>query len=483
MIPNISDEAAVGTTATVAKNNMWITLIGAVLFSIGFLITFEHGLTYLAWSAGCAAFNILTVYKLFVHRMFLFSTLSMFLTYGVTIVWFTNYTLEIPMSSWRTGWESGYLFPAALGTSFQFLTFFNILANVAISLVPAYRIGRFSPLGNGYHTPVLFLSILSGLALILIAGTQARDKFLITADIRSMFLVQAASIMIATLFAFNLFFVSSGIYRNIVNGILVGTVLIVAMNGFRFILVWFALICLIYFLTTRKFSLRRVLALIIGSAMGFLFLLILAYTRSVGMTFGEAFAFLAHPDLNAVYGYAGASDQINLIAQDYYYDYYYDEGGGHLLYGQTYLDAFLRLPPNIVHTMLFDTVRSQDYIIQTGSFVPEVFGKSNWTIGAHLFVEAIINFGRLGPYIVLTVLAMALTLLERAARKSYSLFLGCMVTAGMGGDLAWYGFGTSLKEAVFAFICGAVIIAAGRIAVTDGIARPKFQKDPVSYRL
>jgi hypothetical protein len=48
----------------------------------------------------------------------------------------------------------------------------------------------------------------------------------------------------------------------------------------------------------------------------------------------------------------------------------------------------------------------------------------------------------------------------------------------MGGDLAWYGFGTWLKEAVFAFTCGAVIILAGKLAVRDGIAPPKLRKEP-----
>ena len=71
------------------------------------------------------------------------------------------------------------------------------------------------------------------------------------------------------------------------------------MNGFRFLLVIFAFICFFYFLATQKFSKRRVFALAIGSVIGYLFLLILAYTRSVGMTFGEALAFLVHPDLNA----------------------------------------------------------------------------------------------------------------------------------------------------------------------------------------
>jgi hypothetical protein len=463
----MSDE--VDTLLTVAYNkvHIWIILFGLALFSLGFLLTFERSPAYLAWSAGCVAFNMLTVYKLFVHRMFLFSTLALSLTYGVTIVWATNYVMEVPMSSWRAGWESGYSFPEALGLSFQYLTFFSVLSNIAISFLPTYRIAPFKPLGQSYHIPILILTALSGLPLVFIAGTQARDAYLMTADIESMFLVQASSIMLTALFAFNLFFTSRGTYRNVINAILLGVALIVGMNGFRFILVSFAFICFLYFLATRKFSTRRVVALTIGAIIGYLLLLILAYTRSVGMTFGEAFAFLTHPDLNAFYGYAGASDQTNLVAQDYYYTYYYEQGGGHLLHGRTYLDAFLRLPPHIVHTAFFDTLRSQDYIIQTGSFIPDVFRKSNWTIGAHLFVEAIINFGKIGPYIVLPVLAVVLTLLEKVARKSYGLFLGYAVIASMGFELAWYGSANWVKQGVFAFICGAVIILAGKLGTKD----------------
>jgi hypothetical protein len=474
----MSDEVA--TTAPVASNkiHIWLMLFGVALFSVGFLLTFERGSAYLAWSAGCVVFNILTVCRLFAHRTFLFSTLSLFLTYGMTIVWVANYVMEMPMSSWRMGWESGHWFPEALGMSIQFLTFFNILSTVAITFVPAHRMGRpLSPVGNGYHLPVLLLAGASGLPLIVIAGTQARDDYLVSADIESMFLVQAASIMLAALFAFNLFFMPRGAYRNAINVILVGVTLIVGMNGFRFLLVIFAFICFFYILATQKFSKRRILALSVGAVVGYLFLLVLAYTRSVGMTFGEALAFLVHPDLDAAYGYAGASDQTNLIAQNYYYSYYYEEGGGHLLHGRTYFDAFLRLPPHIVHTTYFDTLRSQDYIIQTGSFVPDVFRKRNWTIGAPLVVEAIINFGRVGPYIVLSVFVLALTGLEKVARKSYTLFLGYVVTASMGFDLAWYGFGNWLKEGVFAFTCGAVIIWTGRLTARHDNARPKFRSD------
>jgi hypothetical protein len=474
----MSDEVATPVTVANNKIHIWITLFGLALFCVGFLITFERGPAYLSWSAGCVVFNILTVYTLFVHRMFLFATLSLSLTYGVTIVWATNYVMEMPMSSWRAGWESGYSFPQALGVGIQYLTFFSVLSNVAISFLPTYRIAPFNPLGKSYHTPILFLTGLSGLALIVIAGTQARDAYLITADTESMFVVQASSIMLAALFAFNLFFSSRGTYRNTITVVLVGITLIVGMNGFRFLLVIFAFIGFFYFLATQKFSTRRVLALTIGSVIGYFFLLVLAYTRSVGMTFGEAFAFLIHPDFNAFYSYAGASDQTNLIAQDYYYSYYYEQAGGHLLHGQTYLDALLRLPPHIVHTTFFDTLRSQDYIIQTGSFVPDVFRKNNWTIGAHLFVEAIINFGRVGPYIVLSVLVVALTLLEKVARNSFGLFVGYVVTASMGFELAWYGSANWLKEGVFAVICGAIIILAGKLSIKDGIARPEVPEGP-----
>jgi hypothetical protein len=83
---------------------------------------------------------------------------------------------------------------------------------------------------------------------------------------------------------------------------------------------------------------------------------------------------------------------------------------------------------------------------------------------------------------VLSVFAIALTLLEKAARNSYSLFLGYLVTASMGYDLAWYGFATWLKEAVFAILCGAIIILAGKLTAREGIARPKFRRDHASDR-
>jgi hypothetical protein len=77
---------------------------------------------------------------------------------------------------------------------------------------------------------------------------------------------------------------------------------------------------------------------------------------------------------------------------------------------------------------------------------------------------------------------VALTLLEKVARNSFGLFVSYVVTASMGFDLAWYGFTNWLKEGVFAVICGAIIILAGKLTLKDGIARPKFRRERVSHR-
>lgn len=443
--------------------NILSILLGTSLLGAGFAVPFERGTAFFAWSAACMAYAIYAVFLLFARRLFMLSTLLLFLAYGNAIIWGSNYVAGLPMSSWRAGWEDSYSFPEALGASIQYVLFLSILSIFSIAFMPERPAQRFAPLGREYTLPIFVLTTLSGITLIAIAGTQARDEYLRTADIGSMFLVQASSIMLGGLFAFTLFFMATGTYRNVINTILVIIALIVGMNGFRFILIIFAFIGVFYILATRNLSARWVLALLVGFAAGYTALLIIAYTRSVGMTFGEALAFLIQPDFEAAYGYAGASDQANLIAQDYYYQ----QGAEHLLNGRTYVDAFLRLAPNIVHTTYFETIRGQDYIMQTGSFVPEVFRRNNWTMGAHLFVEAIFNFGKWGPYLVLSALAVILSVIERLARKSPITFLGYIVTASMGYSLAWYGFANSLKQGAFAFLCSAIIIASGRFLARD----------------
>lgn len=447
--------------------NIWSILVGVSLLGIGFAIPFERGAAYFAWSTGCMAYAVYAVFLLFARRLFLLSTLLLCLAYGAAIIWATNYVANLPMSSWRSGWESSYSFPEALGTSVQYVVFLSILSILSIAFMPERRAQRFAPLGKCYTLPVFILAALSGVTLFAIAGTQARDQYLLTADIGSMFLVQASSIMLSALFAFTLFFMARGMHRNITNTILVSIALAVGMNGFRFILIIFALITVYYILTTRNLSLRWVLTLIMAFVAGYTALLIIAYTRSVGMTFGEAVAFFLQPDFKEAYGYAGASDQANLIAQDYYYN----QSADHLLNGRTYVDAFLRLAPNIVHTTYFETLRGQDYIMQTGSFVPEVFRRNNWTMGAHLFVEAIFNFGKWGPYFVLSVLAVILSAIERISRRSPITFIGYIVTASMGYSLAWYGFANSLKQGAFAFLCSAVIIVSGKFLARDRVEK------------
>jgi hypothetical protein len=54
MTAMMSDEVATPTTVANNKIHIWITLFGVVLFGMGFLLTFERGPAYLAWSAGCA---------------------------------------------------------------------------------------------------------------------------------------------------------------------------------------------------------------------------------------------------------------------------------------------------------------------------------------------------------------------------------------------------------------------------------------------
>lgn len=436
---------------------LWGILLGATLFGSGYLIVLERGSTYSIWSSMCIALSVYTVYGLFKQRMFMLGSLSLCLTYGVTVVWIANYVMELPMTSWRAGWESGYAFTEALGASMNYLVFFSVLSNVAMFFLPSFRERRHVDLDmNSYRMPVAALTGLSALALIAIAGTQGRNEYLLDADVGSKFLVQASSIMLATLFAFTLFLTPHGAYRNTINATLISVALLVGLNGFRFILIMFALIWFFHVLSTRQLSTGRVITLISGVVAGYFLLLILAYTRAAGMTFGEALSFAARPDLSAVFKYVGASEQTNLVAQDYY------QGSDNLLSGRTYLDAFLRLAPNFIHTTFFDTIRSQDYIIETGSFVPEVFRERNWTIGSHLFVEAIINFGKIGPYLMLCIFAASMAIIEKSARNSHYLFLGYIVTAGMGYSLAWYGFTNTLKQGAFAFICGAIIIVAGK---------------------
>ncbi|WP_374157605.1 hypothetical protein ACEWX3_21280 [Mycobacterium sp. G7A2] len=440
--------------------HLLMSLLGAALFAFGFAVPLEKGSTYLLWTGCCVLFSIYTASMLLMHRMFLFAALAVFLTYGVVTVWVSNFVLELPMSSWRVGWGARADFPEALGQSIFYLTFFGILANLAISQAPSYPTGRFTPdQAARYQVPVLGLTILSAGALVAVAGTTARDEYLLTADVESMFLVQASSIMLSALFAYAMFFVPAGGYRRLILLTLVGAALLVTLNGFRFLIVIFAFIWLFHTLSTRKLPIRRVVAVSTAAAVAYLFLLCLAYTRSVGMTSGEALDFLLAPDLNAALAYMGAADQVNIIAQDYYARRI---DTGEALSGRTYLDAFLRLAPNFVHTSLFDTIRSQDYIVANGSFVPEVFRRNNWTIGSHLFVEAIINFGKYGPYLVLTVFAALMTSLDRLARRSPGLFLGYVVMSAMGYSLAWYGFGNFLKQSMFAFVCCAIIVVICR---------------------
>jgi len=437
------------------KTHFLVALAGILLFLAGLATPFQFGLAFTLWSAVSVGYCIYTTVLLTVWRLYLFAGLAIFLTYGVATVWAVNYALGWPMSSWRAGWETRTDFTDALGHSLLYLTFFSVLCVFVVSRAPKPQIGPRAPLeGDRYQLAVTLLTVGSAFSMVAIAGTRGRDEYLITADLGSMFLVQASSILMASLFAFALFYLPSGMFRRLVIATLAGAALLVGMNGFRFLLIIFALVWLFYILATRRIPLSRAILLAAAGTLGYIGLLCLAYTRTLGLTTGQVFEFLLSPDLDAALAYVGAADQVNMVALDYFTDRArFDEA----LSGRTYLDAFLRLAPNFVHTSLFETIRGQDYIVQTGTFVPEQFRENNWTVGSHLFVEAVINFGRLGPYLVLSVVVAVLAWLTRLSRTSPTLFLGCLVTAAMGYSLAWYGFANSLKQGVFAFVCCLII--------------------------
>lgn len=390
----------------------------------------------------------------------------MCLTYGIGVVWVSNYAFELPMSSWRSGWETTDTFTEALGASLQYLVFFSILSNAAMAIIPSTKGRLTDDLGPSYRFPVAILGGISALALIASAGSQSRDQYALDADIGSKFVVQASSIMLAAVFAFALFYLPRGTYRTLLSAALVTVALATGLNGFRFILILFAFIYLFHMLVTKRISARRLVMLALAAATGYFLLLVIAYTRAAGMTFTEAISFAANPDVNAALQYVGASDQTNMVAQDYYLK------SDSWLVGRTYIDAFLRLAPNVVHSSLFETIRSQDYIIDTGAFIPDAFRRGNLTIGSHLFVEAIVNFGKIGPYIMLSVFGFVIALIERNARRSPAFFLGYVVLASMGYSLAWYGFTNTLKQGLFAFICCWILFWSGKLAQSKSKAAP-----------
>lgn len=434
-------------------------LAGLALTAAGFFLDLEDpGGFYTVWTGLCIAYSVWTVLVLFGSRAFLIATFALFLTYSVAVVWLFNFMLDLPMSSWRAGWESGRDFPFALGVAIQYLVFFSSLAIAAMAYVPKQKPGPFICLPAFYEVPMAGLALASAAALILTAGFRARDAFILTADLGAMFVVQASSIMIAVLFAAALLFVRPGVGRTTILAILLGTALIVAANGFRFIMVTFALVWGFHALATRRLTPRQAAVIGVMAAFGYLFLIIIAYTRSLGMTFTESLAFALDPDLVAATRYVGGADQINIVAIDYYYWSHRER-----LLGETYVDALLNIAPNFIRTTLFDTIRPQDYIIETGTFVPDLFRQNNWTIGSHFFVEGIINFGRLGPFVACSVAVPVMAWAECASRRSHAFCLGYLVTAAMGYSLAWYGSSNAFKQTAFAFACGYILIGAGKL--------------------
>lgn len=416
-----------------------------VLFS-GFLlaiIKFNSPL-FGVWSFVAFLLCAYSLKKMLFGRRFLLFSVLFFIFYSIFTPWLINWILEIPMTSWREGFEQTDDFVQALGCQLICLVFIVCLSELLISKYPPVLVGKINALGMG-HGLMFFLSLLSAAIIVLIGATRNRDDYLLDADLGTMAAMQAGAMAVILCFVWALTNLNK-ISAKLSLIFIALSVVIVAASGFRFILV--ACVVSAFFCSLQFRSYRKSTIIIIALVSPALYMALLAgaAARAFGLTFDSVYeAFKSGLiSLDLVFGYIGAAEQANMVAFAFYFDRH------DYLLGQTYIDAFIRVMPNFLHTAIASTIRPQDYIAQNASFLPSVFLEGNWTMGAHVFIEALINFGPWLSFVPLSIIILILCNIERFARKNAHIFCIYIVVASYGYSLAWYGFGNWLKQSLTA---------------------------------
>lgn len=424
-------------------------------------------------SSVCLTGSLAVLVILLQRRHLLLAFFLLFHVYSAFVLWLMNYVLKVPMSSWREDYLRPEAFIDVLGAYIAYLAVLaaaSLVASWSLSHGRYFRRGREEALvfidPRGSRRAIYFFVAFTCLFALAFSGGVQREEFLLEASVSDKFWVRAS--FVALLVAFTLLLLSHrGVQwlKDPFFWTVAFTSVVIAGNGFRYLSVTIALVAGACYVLRAHITMKQAMVTMLVSTAVYLLLLFFALTRQAGLGFVEVFAWIGGADLSLTdvaladmrfadsLSYVGGAQQLNLIAFEHFTRVH-----EHFLWGRTYFDAILRILPNGIHSALFDTIRPQDYILEHGAFVPDVFYESNWTIGADFNVEAYLNFGVLGPVVVSIAHVAAFWYLERYRHSTATLAVWYFAAVGYAYSAAWYGFGNFIKETTFALLIAALAV-------------------------
>lgn len=299
------------------------------------------------------------------------------------------------------------------------------------------------------------------LAMLATALTTTRDAFMNDVQGGDRFVMTMGIIMIA---------VGSGIgsaSRNRAMHLLsifcLGAALLMALSGYRSILVFAATSFAAGFLSRRRLGVLQLVGLILLVLLAYEMMSYLSLLRATGVSVGDLLTGKGQwPDPTETSSRSGLAEQISIFTV------YYANASEHY-YGMTYLYAFVRALPNSIYTMFPYPPRIQDIFVEGG---PGAFAQVGLNLGAYFFAESILNFGTKGAVVFSAITVAVLAWIEQGRFRSPLRQLMYPGLAMMMPGLALYGSANFVKQALTIFAVVLVLRLVGLVGDGRRLALP-----------
>jgi hypothetical protein len=365
-----------------------------------------------------------------------------FLLYSIIPLYTQQVLNGMPFSSWRASTAS---FDTVKDAVHYYVLFLNFVLLSSYLIYTGHRPIEAAP-APAIAPPVTAALLAVSAATFFFTARSSRDAWIIQAGTGDRFVVLATTMALAASAAF-VARSRPGLTatRDWRLWCLLGVGFVGSAAGFRFMLV--ATLCgMLAAVGPRiRMTAGRVATGAAVLTFAMLGLLYFAAGRTAQMNGMETVsaAFSGRLSLTSALAYFGAAEQLNMMAI-----YHFLSTDQNLMFGRTYWDGVLRILPNPIYNAYFEVVRPQDVILQNSTFLSAWFQKSGLNIGSHFVLEAMINFGRFGPFFVAATVLIGFRLLERsrASRVGEAVYIG---GSALAYSIAWYGFGNYAKYTLY----------------------------------
>ena len=382
------------------------------------------------------AINAAVVIALIRRRLMILACFNLFNILVPFTIFTFQYCLKIPFSNWRGNViDSHSTYESAAHLNFQ------LLFVAAMGVFALWRDARREdepPASTPRPIPnevVVMVGIASLILIALLAFNvmgKTRDDFMMSSATEDRFILRFGIDSLGFLFALCLtarvrVMKLIALMQFIIAFLLAGL-------GFRSLMVQLIFIAAITAALFTKIKLRHFVAAMIGSTICYFGLLLFAYTRAESLRLGSTVNMIANRKitLEQILPFAGANEQC------YFYTFHFERNRPQTRFpGSLYANSIIHLLPNFMHRQLTDAPSTGRIIAE--ECAPRIFLARGLTMGCYYPAEAYMNFGAIGPYLIIVAIHGFSAIMERLKSKGEACLVFYTVTASLMPVFVLYG--------------------------------------------